>query len=480
MSHSLRQPKALLPLCTTEMWERFGFYTIQTLLVFLIIKHFHQDDATASLITGEYGALVFISPAIGGYFADKVLGFRYTIMMGCIFQFLGYLCLALLTLKTVYMGLSLVILGNGFLKANIASYLGAFYKEKDARRRAGFTYYYMGMNTGTFIGTLISGFVQAQWSWQITFMVAAFGMLIANIIFKNGFKRFGDVGLPTNKKLVFENTISFIGITTILCLTITLASYFLLQHARLGSSFLLGLAIITLTYLIYSAMQHAGKERRNLVALTIFLVFATIFWAIFFEMFSAINLFMERAVDREIFGIIFPPASFISLEPIYIVLIGFPLASLWKYLHRIQRDISMTMKFVLALLTLAIAMKLLNVAIDFPNSNSLVYPAWMFLFFFLITLGEMLLSPNLLSAVTELSPKKITGFMMGVQYMAIGFGSAITGLLAQLAAIPQGLTDANVINVIYGHAFNTYALICLISATVILLISPLLSRLTTH
>lgn len=480
MSGQPHQPKALLPLCTTEMWERFGFYTIQTLLVFLIIKHFHQDDATATLLTGEYGALVFISPAIGGYFADKFLGFRYTIMMGCVFQFLGYLFLAMLTLETVYIGLSLVILGNGFLKGNLASYLGAFYNENDERRRAGFTYYYMGMNSGTFIGTLISGFIQKQWSWQITFMVAAFGMLIANVIFRKGFKRFGDIGLPTNKKLVFENTGGFIAITTLLCLAISTTSYFLLQHAKLGSSFLLGLAVITLVYLLYIAMQHMGKERRNLIALIIFLVFASIFWAIFFEMFSAINLFMERGVDRTMFGIVFPPASFISLEPIYIVLIGLPLASLWKYLHHTNRDLSMSMKFVLALLSLAVAMKLLNVATNFPDSSFLVYPAWMFLFFFLITLGEMILSPNLLSAVTELSPKKMTGFMMGVQYMAIGFGSALTGILAQLATIPKGLTDVNVINVIYGHAFNTYALICLVSATVILLLSPLISRLTTH
>ena len=204
MSEQLRQPKALLPLCTTEMWERFGFYTIQTLLIFLITKHFHQDDATATLITGEYGALVFISPAIGGYFADKILGFRYTIMMGCIFQFLGYLCLAMLTLQMMYIGLSLVILGNGFLKGNLASYLGAYYNKDDVRRRAGFTYYYMVMNSGTFLGTLISGFIQENLSWQITFMMAAFGMLIANVIFRYGFKRFGDIGLPTNKKLVYE------------------------------------------------------------------------------------------------------------------------------------------------------------------------------------------------------------------------------------------------------------------------------------
>ena len=186
---------------------------------------------------------------------------------------------------------------------------------------------------------------------------------------------------------------------------------------------------------------------------------------------------MERSVDRVMFGIKFPPGSLIALEPIFIVLIGWPLATLWKYLHRTNRDFSIAMKFVLALFSLATAMKLLNIAIAYPDANYLIYPGWMFLFFFLLTLGEMLLSPNLLSAVTELSPQNMSGFMMGIQYMAIGFGSAITGLLAQLAVIPSQITDPRVINVIYGHAFNSYALICFVAAFIIMLLTPTLSRL---
>ena len=139
-SKSLQQPKALLPLCATEMWERFGFYIIQGLLIILITNHFGISDKQSILITGTYGALVYIAPIIGGYYADNYLGFRYTVLVGACFQCLGYLLIATLIPTFLYLGLSCVILGNGFLKPNIASYLGEFYGTNDPKRDAGFTY----------------------------------------------------------------------------------------------------------------------------------------------------------------------------------------------------------------------------------------------------------------------------------------------------------------------------------------------------
>lgn len=475
---SLEQPKALLPLCATEMWERFGFYIIQGLLIILITNHFGISDKQSILITGTYGALVYIAPIIGGYYADNYLGFRYTVLMGACFQCLGYLCIATLAPTCLYLGLAFVILGNGFLKPNIASYLGEFYNANDPKREAGFTYYYMGMNTGTFISTLTAGFIQQAWGWHICFATAALGMLISIIIFIKGFPRYKDKGLIVAKDLILKKTATFITSTLIMCIVIVAGCYTLLTHPAMGDRILSVLGTVVLVGLIMLALKYQHQQRRHLIALIFLLLFAVVFWAIFFEMFSVVNLFVERNIDRHICGIEMPPLAFISLESVFILALGAPLAALWKSLHHRKKDLNIALKFSLALLTLAVAMWLLTFAIHHPSAEYLVLPGWMVLFYLLLTLGEMLLSPIFLSAVTEFSPPKSVGLMMGAQYMAIGFGSSISGLLGLLAAIPKGVSDIQTTNHIYAHAFNVYMWICVAAGIIVLFSTPLMKKLT--
>ena len=479
-THTDRQPKAMLPLCATEMWERFGFYIIQGMLIFLITNYFQLSDSQAVLITGEYGALVYISPILGGYIADNYLGFRYSILVGACFQCLGYALIATLSYSLMFWGLASVIVGNGLLKPNIASYLGEFYEIDDARRHAGFTYYYMIMNFGTFASTLSVGFIQKAWGWHICFAAAAIGMIIGMIIYLSNTKRFGNKGLPIRNDLLYgKRRLYFISLFIIGCAAIATMCYFLLMHAAMGNSILLAIAGIVFIYLIILALSFHDQQRRNLIALIWLILFAIIFWAIFFEMFSVVNLFVERNVERKVLGITIPPIAFISLESVFIVILGVPLAILWKHLHHKQRNPNIALKFALSLFALAVAMHLLTYAIIDHNLNYLVLPGWMIAFYLLLTLGEMLLSPNILSAVTELSPTKIVGLMMGVQYMAIGFGSSITGILGQIAAIPKGITNPQITNAIYSHAFNVYALICLGTGLMVLASAPFIKQLIT-
>lgn len=472
-----KQPRAMVPLCATEMWERFGFYIVQGMLIFLITNHFGMSESQGILITGEYGALVYISPILGGYFADKFLGFRYCILVGALFQCLGYLFISSLHLSLMFWGLACVIVGNGFLKPNIASYLGEFYEDEDPRRQAGFTYYYMIMNLGTFASTLSVGFIQRAWGWHVCFIVAALGMILGVVIYLSNFKRFEDKGLPKRPELLKEKIVPFISLSLLCCAVIITLCYELLKHSTIGNSILLGIAAIIFIYLFKLAISHKKQERRNLIALIWLILFAVIFWAIFFEMFSVVNLFVEHNVNREIFGIQVPAIAFISLEPVFILVLGAPLAMLWKFLHKKHYNPNIALKFALSLFASALAMWLLTYAIHDHNARYLVLPGWMVMFYLLITLGEMLLSPNLLSAVTELSPSDVVGLMMGVQYIAIGFGSAITGLLGQIAAVPKGDTNAMTTNAIYSHAFNIYALVCLGTGCLVLISAPFIKRL---
>jgi POT family proton-dependent oligopeptide transporter len=478
-TRSETQPKAMIPLCTTEMWERFGFYIVQGMLIFLITNYFKLSQSQGILITGEYGALVYISPILGGYFADNYLGFRYSVLIGAYFQCLGYIFIATLSYSLMFWGLACVILGNGFLKPNIASYLGEFYKNNDPRRQAGFTYYYMIMNLGTFISTLTAGFIQRAWGWHACFGIAAVGMIIGIIIFRSNFKSFGDKGLPVRPDLIKGKRVIFVCATLLACAAVVIICQFLLRHAAIGNSILLVIAGILFLYLIMLTLKFKAQERRNMIALIWLILFAIVFWAIFFEIFSVVNLFVEHSVNRNIFGISVPAIAFISLESVFIVILGIPLAMLWKYLHHKKRDPNIAIKFALSIFALALAMWLLTYAINDHNAQFLVVPGWMVLFYLLLTLGEMLLSPNILAAVTELSPRKVVGLMMGVQYVAIGFGSSITGIIGQFAAIPQGETNPILTNAIYSHAFSIYAYICLGTGVLVLISSPFIKRLIT-
>lgn len=474
---STKQPRAIIPLSTTEMWERFGFYIVQGLLILFVTNHFQMSDRDAVLLTGVYGALVYISPLIGGYFADKHMGFYNAVLFGGCAQFIGYCLISTLHPWLLYLGLSTVILGNGFLKPNIASFLGEFYEKSDPRRHAGFTYYYMLMNVGQFLSSLSVGFIQQSLGWQLCFITAAIGMLIGLTIFITCRRSFDNKGRPPQQGLLERHPIKFLGLMIITIAGIVGLSDLLLQHAALGNGFLLFTGIIILISLLVLAARHKGVERRHLFALIWLILFAVVFWAFFFEMFSVINLFVERNVNRVILGIKVPPIAFISLESVFIVLIGWPLARLWHYLNHIKHSPNIAFKFVLSLIFMAAAMGLLSFAVHTSSYDVLIAPIWMVIFYFLVTTGEMLLSPNLLSAVTELSPIKLVGLMMGVQYLAIGFGSTLTGLLGLLAAVPKGITNIIITNHIYAHAFNVYAMLCLLTAAVILLCTPFIKKL---
>lgn len=471
------QPKAMLPLCATEMWERFGFYIIQGMLIFLITNHFGLDDSQGVLITGEYGALVYLSPILGGYAADNYLGFNYSIFIGACFQCIGYILISTLILKLMYWGLAIIILGNGLLKPNIASYLGEFYEAEDERRQAGFTYYYVIMNLGIFAATLSAQFIQGAWGWRICFASAAVGMLIGVTIFLLCTKRFAHKGLPVRQDLLDNHRWRFVCLFLLSCAVIASLSYLMLIHSSVGNTILLIMGGCIFIYLVHLTLSFQSQQRRNMIALIWLIVFAIVFWAFFFEIFSVMNLFIERNVQRHIFGIQLPALTFMSLEPIFILIMGVPLAFLWRHLHQKNRNPNIALKFALALFSLALGMHLLTYAINNHNAQFLVLPSWIIGFYFLLTTGEMLLSPNILSTVTELSPSKVVAFMMGVQYMALGFGSSITGLLGQLAVIPKGMTDPQATNAIYHHAFSVYSLICLITGVLILISSPFIKRL---
>lgn len=476
----MKQPKALTPLFLTEMWERFGFYVTQSLLILYLTTFLNFSDASAFILLGEFTALVYIAPLAGGFFADRILGPRYAILLGTIFLGLGYLLLGVYGHQLLFLSLSAIVVGNGLLKPNISSFLGEFYYPDDPRRDAGFTLFYIGINLGGLLALGGAGFIQEKWGWGTAFTSAAIGMVLAFCTFLYGFHTYENRGLPIPRNQ-FNPQWRWLHSKTAIALLILAGfgiSYFLLSRAGIANVLQTILGIVVLIALIVMACRYERSQRRKFFVLIILILASIVFWGMLFQIFGAVNLFTDRNVDRHLFGtFMMPTPAFIAMETIFIILMGPFLAMLWQRLHIKKLDPTPGTKFALAMLSVALAMGILVVAIHAHRADGYISPGWIVIFYLFITLGEMLLSPIGLAMVTELSPPHLSGLMMGIWFMALGFGGELSGFLAKQASVPKQILGVSASNPIYQHAFAHNALFALIVGIILLILSPFLKRL---
>lgn len=476
-----KHPAGLSVLFMTEVWERFGFYIVQGMLILYMTQNLNFSDKKSDGILGAFTALAYMLPVLGGYIADKISGFRKAIMIGGIFLCFGYAFLALSSEYFFYFTLAIIVIGTGLFKANVSSLLGVLYKKDNPTRRdAGFTLFYVGINIGILLATLSSGFIEQKFGWSVTFAMASVGLLLGVTTFWLGQKKLEGKGLPPRKmilpkwaEILFKNKFR-----AAVVLLISIAGFGLLMMQDQLASILFALVGISLVCLIISMAFNYKKEQRNkILGLLVLLVFAVIYWAVFFQMFFATELFTLRLVDRHLGSIIVPPVAFISLEGIIILFFGPTFARFWQFLAKKNLNPSTGMKFALALFLAAAAFYLLVMSINFSQSNSLVNMWWVVGSYFLLILGEILLSPIGLSVVTRLSPPEHVGMMMGVWFFTLGYGGQLTGLLAKMASVsPQDLFHHDKMAQIYHNAFLHYAEFALIGAILLLLITPILKK----
>ena len=331
------------------------------------------------------------------------------------------------------------------------------------------------------IATLFAGYLERHYGWSVTFTITAIGMFFSIFIYPSGFRHYKNVGLPTKiksrqKQFVANKislTIMFSGTASIV--------YLFLKFPSIGYYFLMIAAISLFIFLTYTATRFDDITRNKLFALIILLFISTIFWSIFFQTFLTISLYTDRLVDRHIFNTTIPASTFISLEPIFIILLGMPISNLWKYLARKKCNPSTAVKFSSALFLIAIAMAALASVTYYSNLfHHQISPFWMILFYLLLTLGEILLSPVGLSMISELAPKRVENMMTNAWFMCLGFGGALTGLLGQTASIPKQLSSTESMSAIYQNAFTIYALIALILAVFSICISPWIKKLICY
>jgi len=479
-------PKGLYVLFFTEMWERFSYYGMRALLIFYCTDTFLFSDQKSYAIYGSYTALVYLTPVFGGIIADRLLGYKRGIIAGASLMALGHFCMAIETQTVFYLALALLIVGNGFFKPNMSTIVGKLYHENDPRRDAGYTVFYMGVNVGAAIAPIVTGFVGKAYGWHWGFTLAGIGMVggLINFLYaQHLFKGIGDP--PDSDRLtrpVFGNVnrqmLVWIGAA------LSVAVVWKLMQMPVAVGYLLTIVglIVFAGVLLYSFVRCDGVARHRLwVALTL-TAFSVVFWAFFEQAGSSLSLFTARNVDKVVFGAPIPAPVMQSINPIFILLFGGVFASLWINLGRAGREPTIPLKFGLGILQLGAGFYALYYGAVQAQDDGIVTFAWLALGYLLHTTGELCLSPVGLSMITKLSPREITGMMMGTWYLSIAFAQYAAGKIAQLTGIETeaGESAASIAPVdtvmIYGGVFGKIALVAVGVGLFVMVVSPLINR----
>ncbi|PHR61727.1 MAG: MFS transporter [Robiginitomaculum sp.] len=448
-------PKGLYVLFFVEMWERFSYYGMRALLVLYLTKHFLFDRTDAYGLYGAYITLVYITPVIGGFIADKYLGARKAVLFGGILLVLGHLGMAFEgeqvavgqvadpdVLNVFYFSLALIIAGVGFLKANISTIVGMLYEKTDIRRDSAFTLFYVGINLGSTFGVLLAGGLGETYGWKYGFGAAGVGMLLGLVMFVIFKPVLQGKGEP--KDLAYLKEKIFLGLdrewlTYIATGFAVLLFWQLVRSQGTVNLLLVGFGALVVGYILYTSVLKLEAQERNRIFVALFLISVNVlFWGLFEQTGSSLTLYTEDSVDRVIFGQEIKTSIFQSINAIYIVLLGAPLAGMWAWLGRRGLEPSTPMKFALAVFQLGLGFLVLVWGAG--NGQNLTPVIFIFLIYLLHTTGELCMSPVGLSAMTRLAPTKMVGLMMGTWFLASAAGNSVSAIIAQATAVvgPNG------------------------------------------
>jgi POT family proton-dependent oligopeptide transporter len=449
-------PRALSTLFFAELWERFSYYGMRALLVLFLVQAvagggFGLDDRTAAAIYGLYTAGVYIASLPGGWIADRLIGAQRAVLWGGIGIALGHLVLALSgSLAMFCTGLAIIVVGTGLLKPNIAALVGAIYPEGGARRDAGFTVFYMGINLGAMIGPLVTGWLAQQYGWHVGFMAAALGMLLGVAWFIATRARlagagaepaahpYGSAGLRADKQRVWIIGAVLLALAVLFASGLTGLS--VLQLRGITVWVILALMLAGFAQLLLRSGLTGDERRRGLMLLALCAA-SSVFWSGFEQAGSSLTLFAERHTGRELAGFTIPTSWFQSLNSIFIIGFAPLFSALWMTLGK--RDLSSGGKFVMALLFMAASFVVMALASRIVAEGGLAGPGWLIATYLLHTWGELALSPVGMSAATQLVPARFAGQAMGLWYASLAMGNLVASLFAgefdtsNLAAMPS-------------------------------------------
>ncbi|AZI36142.1 putative di-/tripeptide transporter [Caenibius tardaugens NBRC 16725] len=471
-------PRGLFVLFYAEMWERFSYYGMRALLILYLTKFWLFSDGKSNLIYGAYTSLVYITPVLGGYLADRWLGQRKAVLFGGIVLALGHLFMAYEgmhgatdplikqadpAINVFWLALALIIVGSGFLKANISVIVGQLYRMTDTRRDAAYTIFYMGVNTGAALGTILVGYLGETIGWAWGFGLAGIGMVFGLIIFvvgKAALKGQGEPPVPLAP--VREITLYATGAAAVVVI------WLLIQYQGVIQNLLIVCGIAMLGYTLYEALKLPKEPRERMFAILFLIALNPIFWGLFEQAGGSLSLYTDRFVDRQ--GV--PTSLFQSINPIYIVILGPVFAALWAYLGKRGLEPSAPAKFGLALVQVGLSFLVFVWGARAVGMDAMTPVIFVFLIYLLATTGELCLSPVGLSAMTRLAPLHLGSFIMGAWFYMSAVGNFVAGKIGEATGGESGEMSKELTLSIY----NQIGWITIGVAVVVLLLSPIVKR----
>ena len=472
----LGHPKGLFVLFFAEMWERLSYYGMRALLILYLTKHWLFSDSEAGLIYGAYTALVYITPVLGGYLADKYLGQRKAVLFGAVLLTVGHFLMGfegdggqdLSSLNIFWLALAFIIVGSGFLKANISVIVGQLYPRTDKRRDPAYTIFYMGINLGAFLGSLLCGYIGEVYGWSYGFGLAGFGMLLGLVVFVWGKPLLmgrGEAPIALGKAM--EWGLYAIGLVAVV------ACWWMVQNQGVVGTLLGVFGAILVAYVLGVAVFKMPAEDRDRIFAAMFLIFVSIvFWALFEQAGNSLNLFTDRHVDRA--GV--PASVFQSLNSAYIFLLAPIFAWAWTTLGKRSREPSAPFKFGLGVIQVGLGFLVLVWGAQSVGMDAAVPVIFIFLIYLLHTTGELCLSPVGLSAMNRLAPAHMASLIMGTWFFASATGNFAAGLISA-AAGGEGLEGEEAGKELVLSVYSTVGWYAIGIGVVVLLISPFVKKL---
>ncbi|QNA86489.1 peptide MFS transporter [Sphingomonas sp. So64.6b] len=439
----LGHPTALFMLFFAEMWERFSYYGMRAILIFYLTKHFLFTDDPAYAVYGAYTSLVYITPVIGGYLADRYIGARKAVLVGGIFIAIGHLLIALLEgpkgeqgiyLNGFYLGLAAIVIGTGFLKANISVLVGQLYPRDDIRRDPAFSIFYMGINAGAWLGPIIIGILGETVGWSYGFGAAGIGMLLGLVCFVLFQKSLHGAGEPPAPELLCAPAFAGLSREWLIYLGAVLGiavAWWLIRSQGAVGIMLIIFAVLVVGFIVYRSVWILPAVERDRVFAALFLIaLSPLFWALFEQAGSSLNVFTDRRVDRVMLGWDVPASVFQSVNSAFIITLAPLFAGLWTWLAKRNLEPNAPLKFGIGLILVGLGFLVL-VAGAIASGTGLTPALFIILLYLFHTMAELCFSPVGLSSMTRLSIGSMTGLMMGTWFLATAAGNFIAALIAQ-------------------------------------------------
>jgi POT family proton-dependent oligopeptide transporter len=480
-------PKQIWPLFFSEMWERFCFYGMRGILILFMVDQLLMPETKANLQYGATQAFVYAFTFLGGLMADKILGYRKSLFWGGLLMIAGSLILAINPKEFFFFGLSFTIIGTGFFKPNISTMVGQLYNDGDARRDAGFSLFYAGINIGALLGgylcvaigkgEMLTSIVPSHLTWNVAFGLAAIVMVISLVTFSFTQRTLADIGLSPlrneqsgKRKLLEYGT--YIGSLIFIPLIMLMVS-----KSEYTNAFMYTIGPLTLIYLIYEMKNFSAAINKKLIAAMVFIFFSIVFWAFYEQSGGSLSLFASSNLNNNVLGLSLDPNGVNnSAGSFFIIALASILGAFWIWLSKRNAEPNTVVKFGLAFLFLAGGFYIFYLTRNYADANGVSSLSVFTLGWLVITFGELSLSPIGMSIMTKLSPQKLQAVMMGMWFLASAYGQYFAGVLgANIAEASESASNSEKL-LVYTAGYKQLGIYALIAGIVLLIIAPFVRK----